>query len=266
MATTYASDLDYYKSLEDYEKIKDYLDLDEEGYEVPLEIEEFSPDLSKAITVDGLPLVPKDKIEKLTQVILKVYIQISDKITTADLYMPFNDETQTTYGFCFIKFGSKEEAEKAVQITNGFDLSKANKFKVTLYSDLQKYENYPEEFTDKDLPPFKPRPDVISWLTDHQCRDQFVVRYSHETEVHWGNFNGEEPSLVYGGEREKVAGRVWCESAVNWSPQGSYLATYHVAGIKLWGGEDFQAQCRFAHSDVVSNIPIAYIHTPYVPY
>ena len=63
------ADLAYYKSLEDYDRIKDYLDLDEPGFQIPMDIPEFKPDFSKAIIVDNLPLVGKDKIERLTDMI-----------------------------------------------------------------------------------------------------------------------------------------------------------------------------------------------------
>jgi translation initiation factor 3 subunit B len=244
------ADLNYYKSLEDYESIKDYLQLDPEGFEIPVDLPEFQPDFSKAIIVDNLPCVGKDKFEKLNQVVLKIYKQVSDKVTDNDIYMPFDESTGLTYGFCFIKFFTKEEAEIAIQVTNGYDLSKTNKFRVSLYSDLEKYANYSEDFMPIEPPQFKPRPDVIPWLTDSLCRDQFVTRYGSETEISWFNYTGEEPTICYGGEREKEGGRVWCESYVSWSPQGSYLATFHVAGIKLWGGESFEAQCRFMHPNV----------------
>ena len=58
------------------------------------------------------------------------------------------------------------------------------------------------------------------------------------------------PEKVCGGEREKAGGRVWCESYVQFSPQGTYLATFHRPGVKLWGGESFEAQGRFIHADV----------------
>lgn len=35
-----------------------------------------------------------------------------------------------------------------------------------------------------------------------------------------------------------------------WSPQGTYLTTFHVPGIALWGGERFEKQGRFPHKDV----------------
>ena len=37
---------------------------------------------------------------------------------------------------------------------------------------------------------------------------------------------------------------------MQFSPQGTYLATFHRPGVKLWGGESFEAQGRFIHADV----------------
>ena len=56
------------------------------------------------------------------------------------------------------------------------------------------------------------------------------------------------PALVYGGEREKSTGVNWCERYVAWSPQGSYLATFHNKGIAVWGGDRFDKIGRCAPS------------------
>ena len=42
----------------------------------------------------------------------------------------------------------------------------------------------------------------------------------------------------------------WTETYVRWSPQGSYLATFHQKGIALWGGEKFSQIQRFSHPGV----------------
>jgi len=126
----------------------------------------------------------------------------------------------------------------------------------------------PEEFVPSDPPPFKPRPDPTSWLTDPQCRDQYVARFGTKTEISWANLTGEEPTKVYGGEREEVGNKVWCEKYVRWSPQGTYLATFHPQGIRLWGGTHFEPQGRFMHPDVemidfspCENFLVTYRHT-----
>lgn len=47
-----------------------------------------------------------------------------------------------------------------------------------------------------------------------------------------------------------------------WSPQGSYLTTFHVPGIALWGGERFEKQGRFPHKDVTVRFVISEYGTP----
>jgi translation initiation factor 3 subunit B len=244
------SDLEYFKALNDYDEIKDYLDTDNSDY-VPPELPAFVPDYSTSIIVDNIPSTTPDKVQKLTQAILKIYRQISPSLKESDVFMPLNEEAGVTYGFCAIMFNSSEEAETAIKTTQGFDgLSKKNPFRVSLYSDLDKYAAISDTYVSPEPPAFKPRPDSSAWLKDPQCRDQFVIRHSGETEISWMNTTGEEPTMVYAGEREKVGGKVWCESYVSWSPQGTYLATFHTPGVKLWGSVDFEAQGRFMHPGV----------------
>ena len=246
-----AADIDYFRSLNDYDQIKAYLDLDRDTFSPP-EVPPFTPDFSTAILVDNIPAIGQEKIPKLKQALIKIYGQISDGIQEADIYMPYNDEAQSTYGFCAIKFNNAEEAETAVKVTQGFDgLSKKHPFKVSLYSDLDRYAAISDVYTPPEPPAFKPRPDPTSWLTDVHCRDQFAIRYAQETEICWANHqSGEDPTVVYGGEREKVGGKVWCDQYISWSPQGTYLATFHVPGIKLWGSNQFEPQGRFMHTNV----------------
>ena len=42
----------------------------------------------------------------------------------------------------------------------------------------------------------------------------------------------------------------WTETYVTWSPQGTYLATFHKQGIALWGGEEFNRIGKFGHQGV----------------
>lgn len=64
------------------------------------------------IVVDNLPVVPKEKFEKLEGVIRKIYSQIG-VIKEDGLWMPVDPETQKTLGYCFIEYNTP-------QVTCGF--------------------------------------------------------------------------------------------------------------------------------------------------
>lgn len=42
----------------------------------------------------------------------------------------------------------------------------------------------------------------------------------------------------------------WAETSVEWSPKGTYMATFHQQGIALYGGKRWARMQRFAHKDV----------------
>lgn len=243
-----AADDEYFQTLSDYDQIKEYLE-ESKGLEKPKR-QTFEADFSTSIVVDQIPVISEDKLPKLRTALLKIYSQASASLKETDIHIPFDTQVGTSCGFCFIKFKTSEDAKLAISLTQGYSLDKKHSFKVSPYSDLDKYLKMPDTYVAPDAPPFKPRPDPTSYLVDAQCRDQFVTRHGFETEIAWANMTGEEPAKVYGGEREKEDGKVWCDSYVFWSPQGTYLATFHKQGVKLWGNKDFEAQGRFAHPGV----------------
>jgi len=64
--------------------------------------------------------------------------------------------------------------------------------------------------------------------------------------------DGEKTAIfLNSGEPSKVEERArWTETYVRWSPQGTYLATFHQKGIALWGGPKFSQISRFSHTGV----------------
>jgi translation initiation factor 3 subunit B len=155
-----------------------------------------------------------------------------------------------------MKFANPSDATNAVKMLNNYVLDKNHTLKVCLYQEIEDIMNTPDVFTPTSVKEFKPRPDPTSWLNDRHGRDQFIVRHGNETEIYWANdLTGEQPTFIYGGEREKEKGVNWCESYTKWSPQGTYLATFYRQGLKIWGGDQFQQQSgdangRFIHTAV----------------
>ncbi|CAM9298035.1 unnamed protein product [Ascophyllum nodosum] len=250
--------VDEYDEEPDMDELQDYMSPDEgDGDLAGFERPEMKVDFSTAVVVSNLPQVPQAKHEKLGGVVTKVFSRMGT-IAEDGLVHPFDETTQLTKGFAFINFLNPQDAKHAVTTLNGWQLDKSHNIKVFPFEQLARLRNLPEEYEPPEAKPFKPRVDPSSWLADEHHRDQFVLRYSephpsgkpvHEAEVMWCEKN-QVPTLCYGGEREKEAGKAWCELFLMWSPQGTYLTTFHVPGIALWGGERFEKQGRFPHKDV----------------
>lgn len=124
-----------FKHLEDFDEISSFLELDPEGFQVPFDPPAFEPDFSTAIIVDNTPVIGPDKLDKLKGVLSKLYAQVNplEEFKTTDIYMPVDTQSNQTLGFCFIKFKTKEDAEKAVSITQGFALDKSGKHNLKVF-------------------------------------------------------------------------------------------------------------------------------------
>jgi translation initiation factor 3 subunit B len=51
-------------------------------------------------------------------------------------------------------------------------------------------------------------------------------------------------------DKKVFARKKWTDTGHQWSPHGTYIATFHRPGIRLWGGEKFEATGRFMHNNV----------------
>jgi translation initiation factor 3 subunit B len=199
--------------------------------------------LSNIIVVDNLPVVPPEKFEKLENVIRKIYSQIG-VIKENGLWMPVNQETKKTYGYCFIEYNTPQEAELAREKTNGYKLDKSHIFAVNMFDDFEKYMKVPDTWTPAEIKPYTPGENLLKWLTDDKARDQFVIRAGTYTEVYWNDARKLAPELVFQKQ-------YWTDSFIQWSSLGTYLATVHRQGSQVWGGESgFERLMRFAHPQV----------------
>eukprot|EP01134_Creolimax_fragrantissima_P002231 CFRG2231T1 len=195
--------------------------------------------LDRVVAVDNCPTIPAEKVGKLLSVLKKTFSKVGKVIEP--IYMPLDEKTGQTKGFCFVEFSTCDEAIKAVRTINGFKLDKSHVFEVVRMTDLDAYTTVTEEFVEpskEDRPEFN---DLQWWLHDDRCRDQFVIRHDQNTSVLWN-------SKAEGEVQHSQAN--WTESYVYWSPLGSYLATVHPRGIQVWGGPNFTKVQRFMHPGV----------------
>ncbi|KAL9225539.1 hypothetical protein vseg_001448 [Gypsophila vaccaria] len=204
---------------------------------------EFEQGFGNIIVVDNLPQVMPEKFDKLEAVIRKIYSQMG-VIKENGFWMPVDDETSKSLGYCFIEFNTPQEAELAKEKTHGYRLDKAHLFAVNLFEDIEKYMKVPNEWAPPELQPYKPTENLQRWLTDAKARDQFVIRAGQDTEVLWNDARQLKPDPVH--KRP-----FWTDSYVQWSPLGTYLATIHRQGAAVWGGaSSFERLMRYIHPQV----------------
>lgn len=220
----------------------------EEFGEEPLHVNE---DFSNIIIVDQIPVIDMKKYDRLCGVIRKLFSK-HGRIVDNGFVLPV--ENGKTLGYCFIEYETAEEALEAQEKGNNKKLDSAHKMRVTLWEEFDSIMCSKDEYEPPEKLNFDNPFELTSWLLDQGGRDQFVIRFADETEIYWNDpnrkMNDMGRELQYGGEREKQGDKSWTKSYVGWSPNGSYLATFHDRGILIWGGEDFERIGRFSHDGV----------------
>ncbi|KAF2287294.1 hypothetical protein GH714_039562 [Hevea brasiliensis] len=137
---------------------------------------DFEAGFGNIIVVDNLPVVPREKFEKLEGVIRKIYGQIG-VIKEDGLWMPVDPETQKTLGYCFIEYNTPQEAELAKEKTNGYKLDRSHIFAVNMFDDFEKFMKVPDEWAPPEIRPYAPGVKLI----DFSPVEKYLVTYSsHE--------------------------------------------------------------------------------------
>ncbi|KAL1975463.1 hypothetical protein VTN31DRAFT_3855 [Thermomyces dupontii] len=219
---------------EEEEEEIDFSDLKAQ-YEVRLE-----EGLDTFVVLDGLPIVPAESKEKLIKYILKKLNTVGR--TSADaVFMPLNDKNMSE-GFAFVEYETPEQAMAAVKHLHGTPLDKKHTMLVNKLTDIDRYGRegrVDEEYTPPHIEPFKEKEHLRWWLGDPNARDQFVIYRGDKVGVFW-NMKKDPP--------ENIVDRAhWTQLFVQWSPQGTYLASIHPQGVQLWGGPSFSKQKQFPH-------------------
>merc|ERR1719412_2714465 len=195
--------------------------------------------VESVIVVDGVPVVGGDRVEKLKNVIRKIYGKFGKLVNE---HYPMNEDG-TTKGYIFLEFNHHSNALEAVKSTNNYKLDKQHTFTVNLFSDFDKYLNISEEWEPPKVQPYKDQGNLRLWLQEPDGCDQYAMIHKGGEEV--TVFSNTAPDAVEVQSRAR-----WTETYVKWSPLGTYLATFHTRGIALWGGDDFHQITKFSHPDV----------------
>ena len=144
--------------------------------------------------------------------------------------------------YMFVEYDNEISAQEAVSQLNGYRLDKSHSFKVNFFSDFDKYEKMSMNMEIEGPAPYKNPGQLQWWLTKPGCYDQFCLLHNDIFTTVYSNTPTEATLLK---TREK-----WTETRFQWSPKGTYLATFHDRGIALWAGEEFNQFMRFAHHHV----------------
>lgn len=223
---------------------------DPEDYEENLTDNELLPELmakeprleistEKVIVIDNIPKVGIEKKDKLKTILTKLLVNYGKIINE---YYP-ETEAGVLHGYMFVEYESEISAQDAVSQLNNYRLDKSHCFKVNMFSDFEKYKELNLSSSEADTPvPYKNPGNLMWWLLKNDSYDQFCLLYSDIFTTVYTNTPGQPTALK---SREK-----WTETRFQWSPKGTYLATFHDRGIALWAGEEFNQFMRFSHIGV----------------
>ncbi|KAI0253691.1 translation initiation factor eIF-3b [Lactifluus subvellereus] len=200
------------------------------------------------LVVDGVPVIDKSKLEKLLTKIAKEFTRKGAAIKPDDISVPWNDNTGKSNGYVFIEFRNADAAAYALNEMNGHPFDRSNTFLVNRFTDIDKYANLDETYVEPQREEYHPkaRPSfhfehLRAWLADPLGRDQYVTYRGDEVSIRWHG----RPSQCEVAHEDHQNLRT--ELYVSWSPLGTYVATLHRQGVRLYGGPSFQLQARFFH-------------------
>ncbi|RMZ80645.1 hypothetical protein DV738_g2632, partial [Chaetothyriales sp. CBS 135597] len=220
---------------EDEDEI-DFSDL-QERYDVRME-----EGLDTFVVIDGLPIVTEEQKPKLLKFLMKRLNSVGQVKEAKDsVFMPMN-ESGSSEGFAFVEYQTPEQAIAATKQLHLTPLDKKHMLKVNKLTDVEKYGRegrIDDQYVPPEIEPFTDKEHLRSWLGDPNARDQFVVFRGDNVGVFWNNKKDPPEPIV---DRKH-----WTQLFVNWSPQGTFLASIHQQGVQLWGGSSFLRIRQFPH-------------------
>lgn len=153
---------------------------------------------------------------------------------------------------------TRADAERALAATNNWPFDASHTLHVYHYEAAKELLATPDEWA-----AVAPRPhastlgaEPLSWLQDAAARDQFFISWHNQlreprNEVLWSDARSAPAVQFAGGEYGTRALEAWSSAAsMKWSPQGTYMASLHPQGVRLWSGRDFEYGIGFKHDHV----------------
>jgi translation initiation factor 3 subunit B len=209
---------------------------------------------SNVLVITNLPTgVPPEKQAKLQTFLSKV-ITSDPSTDILHVHIPLNPADSTTLGVAIVTLSDESKMGPVMDRVDGFEVSRGQQLKAFRFeaveSILEDAMSRQEEQRDSEAIQIINRTTQRNWLMEEPRMEQIMTRFDDETEISWIDPLEPAPKLYYGGDREKVNGKKWCDLNVEYSPNGSYLLTSHGPGVALWSGKHFAIKTRFEHSHV----------------
>jgi translation initiation factor 3 subunit B len=166
-------------------------------------------------------------------------------------------------GFAYLHFSRVDESEKFALLWRTHPAIRPILQKDMIaysYAQMKRLVGVPEECPSFGRDDFLEKRNFYSWVADDKgdnaFREQYVIRYKgekwHETEVYW--FDDRVPrvhrEVFYDGTREHDTGKTLTTSAIQWSSNGSFLASLSRHGVMLWGGPEMDLVRKCEHQMV----------------
>ncbi|OJT11372.1 Eukaryotic translation initiation factor 3 subunit B [Trametes pubescens] len=211
----------------------DYSDI-EAKYQV-----EYDESFDNILVVDGVPIIDKAKLEKLLQKIAKDFSRKGCPIKPDNITVPWNDAAGKSKGYLFMEFSNADDAARALLTMNGHAFDAKHTFLINRFTDFERYLNVDETYHEPAPEEYKAKEHLRAWLGDPQGRDQYATYRGDDVEVHW---HGKPSQCEVAYSKPN-----WTDLYVSWSPMGTFMATLHRQGVRLWGGTSWEPQQRFAH-------------------
>uniref|UniRef100_A0A0K8TT04 Eukaryotic translation initiation factor 3 subunit B n=1 Tax=Tabanus bromius TaxID=304241 RepID=A0A0K8TT04_TABBR len=196
--------------------------------------------VENVVVVDNIPIVEPSRLEKLKSVIEKLFSNFGGEIVS--VFYPLDDDGNTK-GYVFIEYKNSAIAEEIVKTLNNYRLDKNHTFAVNLFTDFQKYENIPEKWEVPTPQPYRIQNDLYNFLTEPEAFDQFCVACEstqNSVQVQFWQNTLPEPTELETRDQ-------FTDTYVKWSPMGTYIVTFHIQGVAIWGGVKFNKINKFPH-------------------
>eukprot|EP00697_Spironema_sp_BW2_P013681 gnl/Spiro4/3900_TR1931_c0_g1_i1.p1 gnl/Spiro4/3900_TR1931_c0_g1~~gnl/Spiro4/3900_TR1931_c0_g1_i1.p1 ORF type:complete len:663 (+),score=182.49 gnl/Spiro4/3900_TR1931_c0_g1_i1:74-2062(+) len=202
-------------------------------------------DFKTVVVVGGIPKVGEDKIAKLKQM-LEFYLGQKISCRLSEVYVPKDRENPGGgyCDFCFVEYETPGEAKRARLNLHEKRFDKSHVLTADFLEDLDRVENMPDTYTPPTINEYESREFLHHWLLDNLARDQFVIRHGDDTSIYWMQAH-RKPELVLSKPN-------WTDNGLPcmWTPRGTYLATFHLPGVQLWGSAAWDNLGRFPHPAV----------------